>query len=172
MGALLVFTVLQWVIPSRRFEKDRWQYMLSNLGIVVFNNIVIGFIPLIPFQMAVLAEKNGYGLLSYVSMPGWMVIVIGLLLLDIVIYFQHRLFHQVGFLWRLHSMHHIDPMLDTTSGLRFHPVEIIISNFIKVGTILILGIAPLTVMIFEIALNFLSMFNHSNLRLHPRFERF
>lgn len=167
---LSVFTALQWVVPSRKFSKDRWKYMISNLALVGFNNILLGFLPLIPYQMAIILDEGTTGLFNSLNFPYFLEIIISLVILDMVIYFQHRLFHKVDFLWKLHSMHHIDPMLDTTSGLRFHPLEIAISNFIKVGTIFIFGISPLAVVIFEIALNLLAMFNHSNLRINKKLE--
>lgn len=170
VGVLVVFFSLQWLIPSRKFEKDRWQFMTSNVLLVGFNNLILGFLPLIPYTMAEWTFNENIGLLNQINLPNGIAIIMGILLLDLVIYFQHRLFHQVGFLWRLHSMHHIDPMLDTTSGLRFHPLEILISNFIKIGTVIVFGISPLGVVIFEVALNGFSMFNHSNLRLPQKFE--
>lgn len=176
LGGFILFSLLQWVIPSRKFEKNRWHFMASNLGVVGVNNLIIALLPLIPYQTAVIANENGIGLFNLPNKLGLLgsldggvlfifFIAIEIAILDIVIYFQHRMFHHFDFFWRFHAMHHIDPMLDTTSGLRFHPIEIVISNFIKVGFILIMGINPLAVVIFEIVLNFLAMFNHSNLYL-------
>lgn len=160
----------QWIRPSRPFHNRRWQFMASNLGIVFFNNIVIGFLPMIPYQMSVIVLDQSYGLLNMFQGPLTLKIIIGVLMMDVIIYFQHRIFHKVDWLWRLHSMHHIDPMLDVTSGLRFHPLEIVISNFIKVGAILLLGIHPFAIIIFEIDLNLLAMFNHSNIRIGKEVE--
>lgn len=164
-GLLILFLILQLVIPSRKPYKGRFVHMASNLGLVGINNIVLFFIPLIPLTVAQFTESNNIGLFHLVEFPLWMIIVVQVLLLDMIIYFQHRVFHKVGWLWALHSVHHIDPMLDVTSGLRFHPFEIIISNFIKVFFVFILGINPLSVLIFEISLNGFAMFNHSNLKL-------
>lgn len=173
VSVLMLCIILQWRSPSRPFYKGRWKSSFSNLGIVLFNNLIIGFLPLIPYQMAVIAEDNAWGLfnLIYFENYGYITFVFGILIMDMVIYFQHRMFHNMGFLWRLHSMHHIEPMLDATSGLRFHPIEIVISNFIKVGTILLLGIEPIAVIVFEVALNGLAMFNHSNIKINDNFER-
>lgn len=172
---MMICMLAQWLKPSRPFIPKRWQYMASNVGIVLFNNLIIGILPVIPFQMAAIASERSWGLLNLTPTENVMIsgikIVLGIAILDVVIYFQHRAFHKVDFLWRLHSMHHIDPMLDMTTGLRFHPLEIVISNFIKVGTILLIGINPLSVIIFEVGLNLLSMFNHSNIAISPGIER-
>ena len=172
---LAICLLFQWKIPARTPDKNRWKFMASNMGIVIFNNLLIAILPLIPYQTAIIAQNNRYGLINLIetnnSLITLLFTIVGIIILDLVIYFQHRLFHINFWLWKLHSMHHIDPMLDTTSGLRFHPLEILISNFIKVTTVIIFGIAPLSVIIFEIALNALAMFNHSNLDLNPKLER-
>jgi sterol desaturase/sphingolipid hydroxylase (fatty acid hydroxylase superfamily) len=169
-GVFVICMVLQWIIPSRKFKKDRWKYMVSNIVLVAFNNFIIILMPIIPYEASVYANNRSMGLMNQLDI-GVLAVVAGIFLLDIVIYFQHRTFHKVPILWKLHSMHHIDPMLDTTSGLRFHPLEIILSNFIKIGAILILGIAPVAVIIFEVVLNGLAMFNHSNLNIPEPVEK-
>jgi sterol desaturase/sphingolipid hydroxylase (fatty acid hydroxylase superfamily) len=87
------------------------------------------------------------------------------LLLDLLIYFQHRVFHAVPFLWRLHRVHHADPELDASSGLRFHPVEILLSMAIKMAAVVALGAPAEAVLVFEVLLNATSLFNHANLAL-------
>src|SRR3546814_10639934 len=104
------------------------------------------------------------------ALPTWLEVAAAVLILDLAIYFQHVLFHAVPLLWRLHRMHHADLEFDVTTGLRFHPVEVVLSMVIKVGVVAALGAPALAVLIFEVLLNATSMFNHSNIRL-PGFER-
>jgi sterol desaturase/sphingolipid hydroxylase (fatty acid hydroxylase superfamily) len=85
--------------------------------------------------------------------------------LDLLIYFQHVLFHAVPALWRLHRMHHADLEFDVTTGVRFHPVEVLISMVIKLGAVAALGASALGVLAFEVLLNATSMFNHGNVCL-------
>jgi sterol desaturase/sphingolipid hydroxylase (fatty acid hydroxylase superfamily) len=120
---------------------------------------------------AILAEAHGWGLFNVLAWPTWAELLLALLVLDLAIYLQHRLFHSVPLLWRLHRMHHADLDVDVTTGARFHPVEILLSLGIKFIIIVPLGASPLSVFLFEIALNATSMFNHSNVRLSPTFER-
>ena len=87
------------------------------------------------------------------------------MLLDLAIYLQHVLFHAVPVLWRLHRMHHADLDIDVTTGLRFHPVEILLSMAIKLMVVVALGTPALAVLLFEVLLNATSIFNHANLRL-------
>jgi sterol desaturase/sphingolipid hydroxylase (fatty acid hydroxylase superfamily) len=91
--------------------------------------------------------------------------LLAVVVLDMAIYFQHRLFHAVPVLWRLHRMHHADLDLDVTTGARFHPLEILLSMAIKVAVVIALGAPAVAVVLFEILLNASSMFNHANLRL-------
>jgi len=120
---------------------------------------------------AMLAEARGWGLFLHVALPTWLEFFISLLLLDLAIYLQHRVFHYVPVLWRLHRMHHADLDIDVTTGARFHPIEILLSLAIKFVVIVTLGIPALAVLFFEIALNATSMFNHSNVRMPLPVER-
>ena len=104
-------------------------------------------------------------------MPAWLSVVAAVILLDLAIYFQHVLFHAVPALWRLHRMHHADLEFDVTTGVRFHPVEILLSMGIKLGVIAALGAPAVAVLIFEVLLNATSMFNHGNVRLPNRLDR-
>ena len=81
------------------------------------------------------------------------------------VYTQHVLHHALPALWRLHMVHHADLDFDLTTGLRFHPIEIVISMAIKLAAVAALGAPPVAVLIFEVALNATSMFNHSNIRI-------
>ena len=133
------------------------------LGRIVAPTGAVGF--------ALFAEERGWGLFNRVALPVWLEFLLALILLDLAVYLQHRLFHHVPALWRLHRMHHADTDLDVTTGARFHPVEILVSLGIKLLTIFPLGAAPPAVLLFEIALNASSMFNHSNVRVAPAIER-
>jgi sterol desaturase/sphingolipid hydroxylase (fatty acid hydroxylase superfamily) len=121
--------------------------------------------------MALLAQKSGWGLLNSFALPYWLPVVIGVAVLDLVIYLQHVMFHTVPVLWRLHMMHHADLDFDVTTGLRFHPIEVILSMGIKLSVVVVIGPPALAVLIFEILLNTTSMFNHGNIRLPSTIDR-
>jgi sterol desaturase/sphingolipid hydroxylase (fatty acid hydroxylase superfamily) len=122
--------------------------------------------------MAILAEERAWGLLNNVALPEGMAVVAGVILLDCSIYFQHVLFHAIPVLWRLHMVHHADLDFDVTTGLRFHPIEMLLSVGIKVISVVVLGPPVLAVLIFEVLLNATAMFNHGNVRLHPGVDRY
>ncbi|HEX7027321.1 MAG TPA: sterol desaturase family protein, partial [Gammaproteobacteria bacterium] len=129
------------------------------------------FFPLAAVGIALFAQEHGLGLLHHAPLPAMADIVLTVIALDLIIYWQHRLFHKIPLLWRLHKVHHADLELDVSTGLRFHPVEILLSMLIKTGVILLLGLPALGVLIFEVLLNSTSLFNHGNLHIPVSVDR-
>ncbi len=115
--------------------------------------------------MAIKAQEHGWGLLNNVDLPNWVELTAGIIILDLAIYLQHVMFHAVPILWRLHMMHHADLDYDLTTGLRFHPVEIVLSMILKMTIIVALGPPMVSVLAFEIILNGMALFNHGNIKL-------
>lgn len=172
LGAFLgVFTVMalwETVAPRRARAHGRRLRWPNNLGIVVVDTVVLRILfPTAAVGMALLAEQRGWGLLNALAAPAWIAVPAAVLLLDLAIYLQHVVFHAVSVLWRLHRMHHADLDIDVTTGLRFHPIEIVLSMGIKLAVVTALGAPAVAVLVFEVLLNATSMFNHANLRL-PR----
>ena len=164
-----VLTVLiagELLAPRRQFTVRRSRRWPGNVGVVVISTVLIRILfPTAAVGLALVAEANGWGLLNLVAAPDWLAILVAIVLLDLIIFAQHRLFHAIPLLWRLHRMHHADLEIDVTTGFRFHPGEIVLSMVIKLGAVAVLGAPALGVMIFEILLNATSLFNHSNIRL-------
>ena len=123
--------------------------------------------PILAVGLAVLAEERGWGLFNIIEAPFGLAVILSMLLLDLAIYLQHVMFHAVPALWRLHRMHHADLDFDATTGLRFHPIEILISMAIKLALVAALGPPAVAVLLFEIILNATALFNHANINL-PR----
>ncbi|MGH7880527.1 MAG: sterol desaturase family protein [Candidatus Binataceae bacterium] len=129
-------------------------------------------LPATAVSLALTGERRGWGLLNHMPLPPWVAMVASIVLLDAAIYFQHVIFHAVPALWRIHRMHHADLDFDVTTGVRFHPIEIILSMLIKFGVVVALGAPALGVLLFEVLLNATSMFNHGNLRLPVWLDRY
>lgn len=163
---LLFFMLMENIFPRRAKTLPKGNHYLNNLLLSVFNSVLVRIIfPLGVFSFTLIIEDNHWGLFYQLDLPHWLEIVLAITLLDLLIYGQHILFHKVPFLWRLHRVHHADIDLDVSSGVRFHPVEIVLSLLIKMLAVFILGVSPVTVLIFEIILNATAMFNHGNFRL-------
>jgi len=120
---------------------------------------------------AAMAQERGWGLLNWVDGPAWLELGLAVVLLDFIIYWQHQVFHLVPILWRFHMMNHSDLDLDVSSGVRFHPVEIVISTMVKAAAVLALGVALFAVVAFEIVLNSTALFNHSNVQMPVSLNR-
>ena len=155
--------VFELLSPRRNLTTSKMLRWFNNLSMHALNTVMIrGLSPVIPITVAILAGEKGWGLMNLYHLPPWYAIIIGTISLDFVIYLQHVAFHTVPLCWRLHMVHHTDLDIDMTTGVRFHPVEIILSMFIKMAAIVILGAPPLAVLIFEVILNGGSIFTHSN----------
>ncbi len=166
LGVLVAMAVWELAAPRRRQDIPRVIRWTNNLGLVVIDTIVLRLsFPILAVGLAVIAQDRGWGLFNIVEVPGWVAVLVSIIILDLVIYLQHVMFHAVPALWRLHRMHHADLEFDVTTGLRFHPVEILLSMGIKLAVVMALGPPAVAVLIFEVLLNATAMFNHSNVRL-------
>src|SRR6266498_5772998 len=161
-----VFTVMAvWeeLTPRREQAIGRWKRWPNNLGIVAVDTAAVRVIfPMAAVGVALTVAAHGWGVLNAFDAPAWIAIPLSVVALDLAIYGQHVVFHAVPPLWRLHRMHHADLEFDVTTGLRFHPIEILLSTGIKLAVVAALGTPAAAVLIFELLLNATSMFNHSN----------
>ncbi len=172
LAVLAAMMVWEAASPRRRREIPRLLRWSSNLGIVVLDTLVVRLVfPLVAVGLALLAEERGWGLLNALQAPGWVAFLVSLLALDLAIYLQHVMFHAVPAFWRLHRMHHADLEFDVTTGLRFHPLEILLSMAIKLAVVAALGPPAVAVLVFEVLLNATSMFNHANVRIPLGLDR-
>lgn len=170
-AVLIAMVAWEMSVPWRQRHQPRALRWSGNWGLFLIDILAVRLLfPLGGAGVALYAAHNSYGLFNQIAFPAWLAGIIGFLALDCLIYWQHRLFHAIPVLWRLHRMHHADTELDVSSGIRFHPIEILLSMAIKSTAILILGIPAVTVIIFEIVLNATSMFNHSNIRIPEKWE--
>ncbi len=165
----VVFAAAETIAPKRLRtcpRKNRW---LTNLSITVLNTLMLRTmaigLPLLAVGAAIDAAKNGLGVFNWLAWPGWVELILSVLILDFAIWLQHLITHKVPILWRLHRVHHADRDMDVTTAVRFHPVEIALSMILKIGLIYLLGASALAVILFEILLNGTALFNHSNLKL-------
>jgi len=172
LGILFIMISWELFMPKRALSlgRSRWA---GNLGIAFVNALIGGFIfPVLPVAVAHIADQRGWGILNNISIPGLASAVIGIIFLDMIIYIQHAMFHAIPSLWRLHMMHHADRDIDTTTGLRFHPLETVISLIIKIGSVVLIGVPASGVLAFEIILSGMAMFNHGNVKIPGIVDRF
>ena len=169
---LALLALSEWRWPrniSRAVRLRRWPI---NLGLGLLNTLCLRVLtPWLAFAIALRARDAGIGLFNIVQVSPWLAIASSMLILDMTIYWQHRLMHVVPWLWRLHRLHHTDLALDVTSGVRFHPLEILFSLAVKLSAVLALGAPPAAVLAFEILLSSFSLFTHTNVAIPERTDR-
>ncbi|MGF1606966.1 MAG: sterol desaturase family protein [Rhodothalassiaceae bacterium] len=171
-GAFACLALLEGLHPRRVRRQTRLSRWPVNGAMVVLGSVAIRLMgPIVAVEMALVADAAGWGLFNSLSWPVWLELALAVILLDLVIYAQHVLFHHVPMLWRVHQMHHADLDLDVTSGIRFHPIEFALSMAIKALAVLGLGASAAAVILFEIILNAMAMFNHANLAVPAWLDR-
>jgi len=165
---------LEYAAPKRTLclGYRRWP---ANFGLLVIDVLLVRMmLPAGAMGVAWWAQAHGWGLcnvLFSMRVPDAVLVLLAVILLDLLIYGQHVLFHAVPWLWRLHMVHHADRDIDVSTGLRFHPIEIVLSLLIKMAAVVVIGAPLLAVIIFEVLLNGMAMFNHANVRLPKRLDK-
>jgi sterol desaturase/sphingolipid hydroxylase (fatty acid hydroxylase superfamily) len=166
------FALWELAAPRRALRVGRWPRWPSNFGILLVDIVTVRVLaPTAAVGASLYAAGNGWGAINYLQLRLSVAALIGFVALDLAIYAQHVVFHKVPVLWRLHRMHHADLDIDVTTGVRFHPLEILISLLIKMAVIVALGIPVVAVVLFEVVLNVTSMFNHANASMPAWLER-
>src|SRR3989304_10030498 len=165
-GILGAMALWELAAPRRVLTVSKLLRWINNISIVVINSLLLRMI----FQsaavgVAIFTQKHGWGLFNYVQASYTIAVIVSVVALDFVIYLQHVMFHAIPVFWRIHRMHHAELDFDVTTGIRFHPMEILLSMLIKSAGVVVLGPPVLGIIIFEVALNATSMFNHSNVRM-------
>ena len=197
LGVFVLMAVLEALLPAREAVLSRKTRWLGNLSMVVMGALVSRILlPATLVGVSLWAQQKGIGVFNVLldAVPAdasssnqllnsgeplnnsstylvhIAIVTLSVLLLDMLIYWQHRLFHTVPMLWRFHKVHHADSHVDTTTGLRFHPVEIAMSLGIKAAAVVMLGVPAIAIVIFEVALNGFALFNHANIRLPQKWD--
>lgn len=168
-ATFLFMSLWQFIRPCRSSSAsllEKFTRWFSNIFLGILNSTLIYFSVLFTLvEVAFFTEKKGWGLYRVFDLDISVEIFTFVLILDLVIYVQHLTFHKVPWLWQIHKVHHSDFVLDTSTGVRFHPLEIIFSLFLKSFVICFLGVSPLSVIVFEVILSSMTLFNHSNIHL-------
>ncbi len=172
ISILLIMMLAECLFPRKQRTLPRARRWTSNLLLIAIDGIFVKLVfPIVAVGVAVMAEQKGWGVLNWTNLPYWAELILTIIILDMMIYWQHVASHHIPFLWALHKVHHADRDIDVTTGSRFHPLEIGFSMLYKMVLVALLGAPVLAVIIFEIILNGCAMFNHSNVKLSLGFDR-
>ncbi len=171
-GILGLMALWEAYAPRRRLSAPKLLRWFSNLGLLALGTVAVRSVfPLAVVGVAAIAEEQRWGLFHAISLAHWQTVALSILCLDFAVYLHHVLFHALPTLWRIHKVHHTDLDFDVTTGLRFHPFEILLSLGLKIAIVLLLGTPVIAVLIFEVLLNATSMFTHGNVWLPSQLDR-
>lgn len=166
VGLFGIFALSEWIRPRRPLTLSKPQRWITNAAIVVIDSVLVRLLfPAAAVGIALWAQSKGYGLFNITTMPVWIAGLVSIVALDFAVWLSHLLSHKIPLFWRFHRMHHSDRDIDVSTAIRFHPIEIIVSMAYKVAWVIALGAPAWSVILFEIILNGVAMFNHSNLKL-------
>lgn len=156
------------IAPMFAARRRRLSHGAANVALGVVNGIVGSVL----FGAAILlatewSRENSIGLLHHFPRiwPAWIQFVIGLVLVDLWMYWWHRINHSVPLLWRFHAVHHSDREMDATSAVRFHTGEIVFSGIARLLVLPLLGVSLPMLLVYELLLLPVILFHHSNLRV-------
>jgi sterol desaturase/sphingolipid hydroxylase (fatty acid hydroxylase superfamily) len=140
LAVFCLMAIWELLAARRELAVQKGRRWIANLGLVVLDTVILRLLfPAAAVGMALTAEEFGWGLLHKFKLPYWPAIVLSIVILDFTIYLQHVMFHAIPALWRLHIVHHADVDFDVTTGIRFHPIEIVLSMLIKLAVVAVVG---------------------------------
>lgn len=169
----LITIVLMLIAETMRPEFKRAYKTRLKTNILIFLTSIFAIKIVYPFGLYAITDKlNGaYSPIALRELPFVLDLLITILLFDLMIYWQHRLFHIIPILWRFHEVHHSDKAMDISTAFRFHPGEIIISGGLKILLLILLTPRIEVFFLYEAILNSMAIFNHSNFKLSIKLER-
>ncbi len=172
ISILSVIAIWEVAAPRRKLTVNKGIRWLNNGSIILLNTLIVRLaLPILPVLLAVKLSNHGSGLFNMLEIPLYLKVFFSIIIMDLILYLQHAMFHAMPLFWRLHMVHHADLDLDVTTALRFHPIEILLSTGLKLAIVMVLGPPAVAVMIFEIILNGAAMFHHGNIKLPSAFDR-
>ncbi len=165
-GLFLLFYILETALPQIKGESSKKNHDLSNLGIGAINFLLSrSFALIITYTLIKNLQMKGIGVFNYLHLLEKPALILGIIILDCINYWWHRLLHRVPLLMRFHTVHHTDKLLDVSSALRFHFIEVLAGHLFRIPFILILGLPLKSLILYDLIFNINVYFHHSNIRI-------
>jgi sterol desaturase/sphingolipid hydroxylase (fatty acid hydroxylase superfamily) len=169
---LVAIFALEGVFPHYRDRVSRMRHALPHVLTAIMNGLLTRFVLAALTVGAIGWAQAGLPLSIHVSRPASGIeLVLVFVLFDIWMYFWHMANHRIAFLWRFHRAHHSDTEMDTTTALRFHPGELVLSTLVRLPVVVLLGMSFVQLVLFETILNLSTLFHHSNLAVPEKWDR-
>jgi sterol desaturase/sphingolipid hydroxylase (fatty acid hydroxylase superfamily) len=168
-GGMILLFLIEGFIPRRQTDKNQTSRWLSNIGLALFNHFFIIFYSVLVFGLLVQFKPES-PLIEHFKMSDISSLLIVILIMELMTYWIHRLFHKVEFLWRIHAVHHSDTEIDVTTSHRHHPFEPMINALIITPIIFALGAPFIVLAIYTFMHTAISLFSHSNIVLPQKLD--
>lgn len=167
-AAFLLFAGVEFLVPRRAQGQGRWRIWLVNLSLYgLVTAAVVLSSPLILKGAAGLQSLVGFPPLVQLGLPAWLLVLVSFLLIDLMAYLLHASFHSFSALWRVHQVHHSDPMLDASTGVRHHPIEALVGGCVQLTLFAVLGLPLLVVLAYGVVMTLWQFFTHANYLPEP-----
>ncbi len=172
IAVLVIIFTLEGLSPHLQGRRLRIRHGLPHVLTAILNGLLTRFfLAGITMQVTGWAQAHSLGLVRMAELPGVTRMIVVFLLFDIWMYYWHMANHRLSFFWRFHRAHHSDIEMDTTTALRFHPGELLLSSFIRLPVLVLIGMSFGELMLFEVMLNISTLFHHSNLAVPEKGDR-
>ena len=166
-----LFALTELLTPKRKGSMQRKRRWITNLLLTTLNIIVMSLLPVTFFGVAIWAKEKGFGVFNQVTLPLFVLVVGTLLFRGFISFSTHYLMHKVPPLWRLHQVHHLDTEMDITTTVRFHPLEFLAALIPGVSLVVVFGLSPWVLLLYEVFDAAITLFSHANIRLPGRVDR-
>lgn len=168
-SAVVLLVLLEWVGTFQRQPVQIAKRWTSNIGLFLIGGIVTGLV--IPVGIYAFALDQPPGVMARLELPFAAQLLLTFLLLDLWRYWEHRLFHWVPLLWRLHLVHHSDTHIDVTTSERHHPLDLLLGTVVMMALISALGLPAQAVGLYLLTATVIALYSHANLRLPVSLSR-
>jgi exosortase len=169
LGTAVALVLLERVRALQRQPVQIARRWTSNIGLFIIGSVVDTLV--LPIGIYAFALSQAPGFVSRMGLPFAIEVLLTFLVLDLWRYWEHRFFHRIPWLWRVHLVHHSDTQIDVTTSERHHPLEYILGTVVMMALIAALGLPAAAVGVYLLAATVVALYSHANLRLEPSLDR-
>jgi sterol desaturase/sphingolipid hydroxylase (fatty acid hydroxylase superfamily) len=169
--ALVALYVLEGVFPYFPGRRGRGKHAVNNILLAGINGVINLAFGVLIIRTMLWTGRHSVGLLNNVAAGSLGRLMMGVILFDLWMYAWHRINHEWRVFWIFHRTHHTDIQMDTTTALRFHPIEILISNILNLGIFILLGLNINELVFYKMIMLPVILFHHSNINLPESVDR-
>ncbi len=171
-ACLALATMVEFLIPLRNMQYNRWQHFKTNGSLLATTMVINGVFAYLLVKLEGYSGFLGFDIFTAMTLPYWVEFLIALLILDLIAqYFIHYLLHQVPILWRFHQTHHSDTYVDATTGTRHHPFDYLARELFSLLAILVLAIPLEFYAYYRLVTMFCTYFTHANIKLPDALDK-